>query len=131
MSIKQEIQDAIRATYTASRHITQQDLADKYGISRARVGQILKADGTGANMELGVLQKIFPNATIDFSGCNLPPLVIVGDRSTVEINSRNNNGGDTCTAIRAAMDEIMTASNFTPKEKITLWNILRPYATVK
>lgn len=99
--------------------MTQAEMAALHRTGQSAISKLLHNPERAAGLSIDTLERMFPGVRI-----NLGNGVIVGDRSTVEINSRNNHGGDYDLQM---INQIMTSPELSAESKIAVWQILQKH----
>lgn len=110
MGIAKQTVEYIRSTYNDKR-VTQEQLADLWGVSQNYICKILSGKADPDKISIGILQRIFPKATLNIDGS--PTVSGVGNvvgshNSDIAINASS--CADKMNAIRDAVVESETLS---------------------
>lgn len=117
MDIYEQITNALKAEWKSGR--TQQEIADRAGLTNQHVNNLLSGKRRAESMKLETLLKLFPHAQIDLQGAQL-----AGDHA-VQIQGGNSGTVNSAVSREWAVDRILADSELTDAEKIKIIRVLR------
>ncbi|MBR2510414.1 MAG: hypothetical protein IKB71_11820 [Lentisphaeria bacterium] len=118
MDIYEKIIEMLKHEYNSGA--TYQELADKYNVSYTHIHNLLNGKRAVSGISLEFFFRMFPHATINFSGGDFSHLVNNGG-NVVGIN----NGKITSGCLSAVIDKILESEELSDAEKIKVMKVLK------
>ncbi|MBR7119938.1 MAG: hypothetical protein IKC77_07060 [Lentisphaeria bacterium] len=113
MDVYRKIIEVLRQEYESGA--TYKELADKYGISYTHMHNLLNGKRAVSGISLDFFFKLFPDATLTFSGGNFTNVVNNGGKIK-SISTNDNND---------AINKILTSDELSDAEKVKVLKVLR------
>lgn len=122
MGIAKQTVEYIRSTYNDNR-VTQEQLADLWGVSQNYICKILSGKADPDKISIGILQRIFPRATLNIDGS--PTVSGVGNvvgsnNSDIAINAAECMGH-----MNAIRDAVVESETLSAEAKVEVLKIIK------
>lgn len=126
MGIAQQTVEYIKKTYYDKR-VTQEELADLWGVSQNYICKILSGKADPEKISIGVLQRIFPHATLNIDGS--PSVkgfgnVVGNNNSDIAINASN-----VLDHLNAIRDSVVENEKLSADAKVEVLKIIKASLT--
>lgn len=118
MDIYTKIIEILKEEYNSGS--TYQELADKYGVSYTHIHNLLNGKRSVSGISLDFFFRMFPHATINFSGGDFSHMVNHGG-NVVGIN----NGKITSGCLSAVIEKILDSDELSDTEKVKVMKVLK------
>jgi DNA-binding transcriptional regulator LsrR (DeoR family) len=118
--ISEQIKQALQEEYKSGKK--QQEMAARHQVSQQYICRLLSGRRAVSGITVGVLEKMFPGATINLHGGAVVAENNGPNHGVVGTNNRtvNNGGGGRVARITQAVMQ----SDLTPEAKVAVWNII-------
>ena len=126
MDVIQEIEKVLRDVYSSG--LTQQEMAERMGVSQVHVGRLLSGKRKIEKMELETFLKLFPNAQVilnaeSATSGNYSPIV-KGKQSVGINNGTIHNCEQDIEHFRHKIQDEVIRSDVEPEAKVKILNII-------